>query len=180
MATFLDVGLLKTFSSVFPFLFVLVLMWVVLMRVKYFSANKAFAAFIAFLFAVVALVSPILVKTINLMAPWFVLLFLVIVFVMIVYQAFGIKEDQILGVITGEYSVEFAWTILAVVGMIILGSLFFVLEEEGIELRPGANVTVEDMSLVQWSVSLFSNPKILGFIAIMLIAIFTVQRLLEK
>ena len=95
MATLLDIGLLKGFSSIFPFLFVLVVMWAIMLRVKMFSSNKALAAMIAFLAAVAAMLSPIAIKTINLMAPWFVLLFIAIIFVMIVYQTFGIGEDKI-------------------------------------------------------------------------------------
>ncbi|MBI4141578.1 hypothetical protein HY484_01490, partial [Candidatus Woesearchaeota archaeon] len=138
MATLLDIGLIKGFSSIFPFLFVLVIMWAVLLRIKLFSENKAFAAMVAFLFAIAIMFSPIAVKTINLMAPWFVLLFVAIIFVLIVYQSFGISESTILGLFTGDkstYGTEFFWVMLSIIGIIILGSLFTVLSEEGIEFR---------------------------------------------
>ncbi len=181
MATLLDIGLLKGFSSIFPFLFVLVVMWAVLLRVKLFSSNKAFAAMVAFLAAIAVMFSPIAIKTINLMAPWFVLLFIGIVFVMITYQVFGIKEDAILGVLTGQaYGENFGWAMLAIVGLIMLGSLFTVLTEENVQFRAGENVTLTDQTPIQYFTGIVTHPKVLGFIVIMLIALFTMQRLLEK
>lgn len=181
MATLLDIGLLKGFSSIFPFLFVLVVMWAILLRVKMFSSNKSFAAMVAFLAAIAVMFSPIAIKTINLMAPWFVLLFIGIVFVMITYQVFGIKEEAIIGVLTGtNYGENFGWAMFAIVGLIILGSLFTVLTEEKIEFRAGENVTLADQTPMQYFTGIVTHPKVLGFIVIMLIALFTMQRLLEK
>lgn len=180
MATILDIGILKSFSGIFPFLFALVITWAVLMRAKFFADNKAFAAIIAFLFAVATMFSTVAIKTINLMAPWFVLLFLAIVLIMVVYQAFGIQESQILGVITGQYGTEFAWVIIVILGLIITGSLFTVLAEEKIELRAAAGVTVEQMTPAQWGLSVLTHPKVLGFMAVMLIAMFTIQQLLAR
>ena len=181
MATLLDIGLLKGFSSIFPFLFVLVILWAVFLRFHIFKDNKAFAAMLAFLFAVAVMFSPIAVKTINLMAPWFVLLFMAIVFVMITYQAFGIKEESILNVITGsEFGGDFAWTMLAIVGIILLGSFFTVLSEEGVQLRPGTNISIEQQTSIQYGLGILTHPKILGFMVVMLIAVFTVQQLMDK
>lgn len=181
MATLLDIGLLKGFSSIFPFLFTLVIAWAILIRFKLFSDNKAFAGMVAFLMAVAIMFSPIAIKTINLMAPWFVLLFVAVVFVMIVYQAFGIGEDKIISVLTGsEYGPDFAWTIIAIVLVILLGSLFTVLSEEKVQFRAGTNVSIEDQTPLQYGLGILSHPKILGFIVIMLIAVFTLQRLLVK
>lgn len=181
MATPLDTGLLNVFEGVFPFLFVLVVVWVVLLRVKPFSDNKFFAVLIAFLFALVTMFSPIAIKTINKMAPWFVLLFIAIVFVLIVYQAFGIPESSIIGVITGsEHGTDFAWTMLSIILFIILGSLFTVLSEEKITLRPIENVSLEEQSAGAWFVGVLTHPKVLGFMVIMLIAMFTLQRLVAS
>lgn len=180
MATPLDIGLFQSFSSLFPFLFVLVITWAVMMRVEILKVNKAFAAMIAVLFALVTLVSPIAIKTINLMAPWFVLLFLAIVLVMIVYQTFGVTQTTILTVLQGTYAPEFAWVMIVIVGAIIAGSLFTVLSEEKVEFRAGANVTAEQMTPMQWGLQVLTHPKVLGFIAVMLIAMFTIQRLLDE
>lgn len=183
MATLLDIGLIQGFSSIFPFLFVLVVLWAVLLRVKLFSENKAFAAMVAFLFAIASMFSPIVVKTINLMAPWFVLLFVAIIFIMMVYQAFGIKEESMLGLFVGDkstYGAEFFWTMMAIIGIILLGSLFTVLSEEGIEFRAGENLSVQDMTPLQYGLATLTHPKVLGFIVVMLIAVFTMQRLLAK
>ncbi|MBI4141266.1 hypothetical protein HY485_05510 [Candidatus Woesearchaeota archaeon] len=183
MATLLDIGLIKGFSSIFPFLFVLVITWAILLRVKLFAENKAFATMIAFLFAIAIMFSPIATKTINLMAPWFVLLFVAIVFVLIVYQSFGVSEATILGLVTGKdahYGAEFFWTLLSIIIVILLGSLFTVLSEEGIDFRAGANVSLAQQTPLQYGISMLTHPKILGFIIVMLIAVFTIQRLVSE
>ncbi|MBI4144954.1 hypothetical protein HY493_02000 [Candidatus Woesearchaeota archaeon] len=181
MATPLDIGLLQNFSIIFPFLLVLVFVYGVLSMTKIFGDNKGVYAFLAFILAVSTLFSPIAIKTINLMAPWFVLLFIFSIFLLIAYQTFGIKEESILKTITSkDHGDTFFYWVLFLVLAIGLGSLSFVVSEErGFKALAEQNETGAVQQGTEqtgfWQ-TLF-HPKILGMILIMLIAVFTVKQL---
>ena len=102
MASVLDLGSLTFFSRVWPFLLTLVVVYAGLAYVKVFAENKGIRAMIAFILAILAATYTIAWKTINLAAPWFVLLMFFIIFVLIAYQLFGIKEDHIVKVLTNQ------------------------------------------------------------------------------
>ncbi len=191
MATLLDIGVLETFKLVFPFLFVLVIGGAILSRVPWFKENPALAWGIAFILAVLAMFSRIAVKTILLMAPWFVLLFLFIIFLLVAYMTFGIKEERIIEVITGktpgEYGVTFAHWVLAVVLIIGLGSLATVISEE-VRFRElakakelGANVTaITPEEEKAGFFATITHPKVLGVALLLLVAMFTIQKMTER
>ena len=193
MVTLLDIGLLKAFEWVFPFLLVLVIGGAVLSRVLWFKENPALAWGIALILAVMTMFSRIAVKTIMLMAPWFVLLFVFSIFMLVAYMTFGIKEERILDVITGEtpgrYGGTFAYWILALVLIIGLGSLSTVISEEVRfkELRE-ARITPEGLDITDFEpeeekagfFATITHPKVLGLALILLIAFFTIQKMSER
>ena len=189
MATPLDVGLLQKFDVIFPFLFILVVVYAVLTRIEAFKDKHAVAFLIAFVLAIMTLLSRIAVRTINLMAPWFVLLFVFIILVMIAYQALGISETTLIDVITGnEYGSVFGYWMLAMVLVIGLGSLATVISEEkgfttlGTE-GAAANATPAGVTGGQYPAEKVGfwqtlvHPKVLGMVLIMLIGLFAINKL---
>jgi len=178
MATLLDIGLLKHFENLFPFLFVLVVVYAILTKVPSFKEKPAFAAILAFSLAIMTLLSGIASKTMNLMAPWFVILLVFIVIVMVAYQAFGIEEKTILKFLTeGEYRHTIHWMVLALLLMIFLGSLSKAISEE----KGFAGLTKEgQVSTAGEEGGFFAtivHPKILGLALLMLVAMFTISKL---
>ena len=184
MATPLDTGLLQHFDSIFPFLLILVFGYIILTRISWFNENKAIAAIMAFSLAILSLFNPVAIKTINIMAPWFVLLFVFMLLVFMAYVAFGVKEDTILQTITqGNYAKDFGWWILAIVLIIGLGSLSTVISQEkgftplttadNASAAAPAGTGTEESGF--WE-TLF-HPKVLGLALILLIAMFTINRL---
>lgn len=180
MATPLDFGLLKVMHNVFPFLFVLILTYALLVKFPLFKDNQFFAASISFILAVLSMFSPIFVKTIQKAAPWFVLLLVFIVLLLVVYQAFGVTEKTILDTISSEdYSSLFANGMIALMLMIILGNLASVIsEEKGFSALTSEGVPIEDEQTGFFKV--IFHPKVLGFATVMLIALFTVLRLSQR
>lgn len=182
MPTPLDLGLLKQFDVLFPFLFVLVIVFAILYRIKMFSEKPALAAIIAFFLAVITVVSPvapIATKSINLMAPWFVILFIFIMFLLLAYQTFGVKEDTITDIITkSEYSNTIVTITLIIVILIAGGSIFQAYSEtkQFTKLtQPELSTTAAKEEAEFWQTLL--HPKILGTLLILVIALFTVQKM---
>jgi len=179
MATPLDVGV-NFFSGLFPLLFTFLVVYGVLSYTKVLGDNKAVPAFIAVLLAIATYFSTVAVKTINMMAPWFVLLFVFGIFVLIAYQLFGVKEESLTTLWTKNWSegggTLFYW-ILAFVLMIGLGSLFTVLKQE--KLPP---IVIENATAVAGSAgpgfwATMTNPKVLGAALLLLIAMFAIKHL---
>lgn len=176
MATLFDAGILAKLDFIFPVLLVFLLVYVVLIRTKMFEDKKGIAAVIACFLALLTLTSSFAMKVINKMAPWFILLIIFGLFILIVYQAMGIKEDAISKVMTSEeHGPVFFWWIIALVVLIGLGSVITVFSEEKgfLGLKGEEGVGDEETSL--WSALL--HPQMLGLILIFLVAYFAVQKL---
>jgi len=185
MATPLDIGLLQKFDVIFPFLLILVVVYVILTRWSYFKDNQAISFLIALALAIISLFNPVVVKTINMMAPWFVLVFIFMLLVFMAYTAFGIKEETIIETITtGKYANDFGYWVLAIVLIIGIGSLTTVIsEEKGFLELGGENATLAPADVSGeasgfWG-TLF-HPKFLGMVVLLLIGLFTISRLSAK
>ena len=179
MPTPLDIGMLKSFSGVFPFLLILVLLYAILIKTEWFREKQGIAAVIAVLAAFMTLVSPIAIKTINLMAPWFVLFAIFLILFMLAFMMFGYEMKDITKFLTeGEFGVG-TW-VMAIMIIIGVGSLVAVINEEKgfTSLTEGKNVTYAGAKPVEvefgfWQ-TLF-HPKMLGMALVLLIAMFAIK-----
>ena len=192
MASVLDLSGLAFFQRLWPFLLVLVVVYSALGLVDMFKENKGARAFIAFLLAIFASTYSIAWKTLNLAAPWFVLLMFLIIFLLIAYQIFGVSHKHIVGVVTGkEYGRTFGYWILALILIITIGSLSSVISSEkkftslveGGTGTEGQTTTTTGGQAVSEQTGFFatlSNSKVLGMILVMLVAFFTIANLVER
>ena len=181
MATFLDIAALKQFSGIFPFLLVLVLVYAVLSQTSFFKEKQGMAALIAVICAIMTLFSSIAMKTINLMAPWFVLFVVFAILFILVFMMFGYTQKDVTEFVTsGEYGVGiWAMAIMIVIGA---GSLAAVLNEEvGLEKLTVGNVSsvgAEKTADYGFWQTLF-HPKVLGMILVLMVAFFTIRQLVK-
>ena len=208
MATPLDTTLFGDIGGIFPFLLVLVVGYGILEYINLFK-SRGLNMLIAFVLGVMVILSPIVRETLNMAAPWFVLLFLFIIFGLMAFMAMGATSDDIKGIISsGEYRYINFW-IATLVLIIAIGSLTTVLARHGgvgeeldtghntdsqmtgdgsssgtggsdgssAESSQGGTVEEDDQQDAFWD-TLF-HPKVLGFLLIMLIAVFTMQRLVK-
>lgn len=182
MVTPLDLGLLGHVGIIFPFLFIMVLTYAILSMTKVFGDNKGIYAFIAFALAVMTLFSPIAVKAINRMAPWFVLLFIFAIFFVLAFMIFGVEMKTITDIVKRD-TTAFYW-IMALCVIIGIGSVTSVVsEEKGFralsEIESG-NATAAPAPEPNEDVGFFQtifHPKVLGMALLLLIAMFTVKNL---
>jgi hypothetical protein len=184
MATPLDGGLLQQFGDIFPFLFVFVLVFGLLSKTKIFGDKNFLYGMIAFIMAIMVQFSIIVKETINTIAPWFVLMIFFIFIVMIGVMALGVTEGDITGVLKSEQYNYINFWIIAVVIIIVVGSLTSVISRQGGIGKTGGEVinqTIDGEVVVSEQESEFwstlAHPKVLGMVLILLISLFTVQRL---
>ena len=178
MATILDIGVLQKFELIFPFLFVLVLIWGILSYSKFLGDNKFLHGIIALALGLIALFSEPTREIINGMAPWFVLFFIFILFILISIKIFGVTDSEIAGGIKGRC----AWVIWTLVGIFLFIFIFSI-----IDIRVWNEETQDSESVVSGgdvdsgSKSAFfatmRHPNMLGLILLLIIATFTIQKL---
>ena len=174
-------GLLGSFGSLFPFLLVLVVVFAVLSKIKFPTKNASVHALIALIVAFMFMFSPKAVTALNIAAPWFIIFFLFGVFSIIAFMLFGATEGDIAKqLMKGTTLTNWLITITLI---IVLGSLSYVTFGSGGQAAPaeGTQEGVQPGTASGTGSSAFwatlTHPKVLGLIAVLLIAMFTLRAL---
>lgn len=121
MATFLDIGLAEHFAIIFPILLVFVIVFALLEKSKILGENKGLHSLIAISIAIMMVFVPGLVQVVVIMAPWFVVMFLLITFFLLLLMAFGTKWDAIAGVANSWQTPH--WFLLVISLIVFIGAL---------------------------------------------------------
>lgn len=183
MATPIDL-LAGKFSFIFPFLLVFAVIYALLGKTKALGDNKGVQGIVSFVVAIMFLASNIVRQTLSTMIPWIVLIVFFGVFVMMGYMMFGFGEKDIMKVFAADSQYSYVtWWVVTLFIIAGLGSLFYVLAQEGGVGKTGGSETVElnadgtpaEQESAFWDTLV--HPKVLGMILILLIGMFTIQRL---
>lgn len=185
----LNISFLQYFSPIFIFVLVFVMVYGILQFTKFLGENKVLHALIGFFIAVIFLFSTEAITVVQVIAPWFTVLFIFVIFILMAYKLFGATDDQIRNVLSNASSLQY--TILAI-GIIILlfglgagfgqkllgyGADIADVRDAATEAGEGSTAT---SSYQQNLISTLFNPKILGMILILVIAAFTIRAMTPK
>jgi len=184
MASVLDISVLGYFDIVFPFLLIFFIVFAILQKTKILGDKLAINAMIGVSIALIAIISDKVVAVINFIAPWFVVVFIFLILLLLIFQIMGAKDADI-ALATKDKAVQ--WTVLGVALVIIFAGLASVFGQEFLEKSQGEAVDVEDGAAVNATTTsgsfegniagIISHPKILGMIVLFGIAIFAVALL---
>ncbi len=180
----IDVGFLSYFSPIFIFVLVFVMGYGTFQFTKLFGENKILHALIALFIAVVFLFSTTATTVVMFIAPWFTVLFIFIVFILMAYKLFGATDSQIKKVISKESSIQYF--IIAVGIIILILGLGMGFGQELLESAGGVMETRDALteagegstataSFQKNLVATLFNSKILGMVLIMIVAAFTIR-----
>ncbi len=179
MATFLDVSLLQNFSFIFPVLLVFAITLALLQKTNVLGKSPAINALIAAVASFSVLLSKSVIDVINYMLPWFSVMIIFFVLLVLIFQFMGVKEDK-WGDIVKEKAVY--WSILGILIVIIFAAFANVLGQSALEGR--SELTTEEVesgvatgSFEENIYATLFNTKILGMIIIFTIIIFAVALL---
>jgi hypothetical protein len=188
MVTILDVGLLQNFTIIFSLVFVIAIVYGIFQMGNIFGDNKGLHALIALLVGLMVVMVPNITKIIGVMIPWFVLLFVFILFLIIAYKIFGASDADVLSVLKVDNVV--IWVIIIIAIVIVIGSFSSVygqnmLSKTTSNTTSGSTLTgtgqASDTGSYSQNVSAtFFHPQVLGMIFIMLVAVFTISLLAMK
>lgn len=178
MATFLDLGLLQYFDFIFPILLIFAVVFALLHKTKILGENPSLNAVIAFALALMSLLSPDLIDLINFMSPWFVLVFVFLILLLLVYQTLGATEKDIFSALKGEKTIQ--WAVFGIAILILIAGVAHVFGQRMLPLTqtPTETVITEGSTTTPaYEQNVFAtlfNTKILGLIFIFLIAVFAI------
>lgn len=142
MATLIDAGFLANFANIFLFLFVFAVLYGLLTKIDFFKVgekNRGLNALIAISVSLILLMSAPAREMVRTMIPWFFVLFLFIVLMLISAMIFGMKEADTAKIVKDQK--VYVWLIILGV-VIVLFSLGNSFGQELLQQQPGVDSTV--------------------------------------
>ena len=176
MASFLDITLIQGyFSNIFIILFIFTATYAVLTFKKPFGDAKGINALMSFSVAIIFLFSPDAIEIVKSTVPWFILMMVALMFVLIVTSSVNASIPDSL--------IRSIGTWVLVIGIIIL--VLNISLRLGQRAGPYLNETgdnggavgggdVASSSFTQNLTATLFHPKVLGMLLVLLIAVFAV------
>lgn len=191
----IDIGLLGHFAPIFSFLFVFIIVYAVLHHTRVLGENKIVQSALGLVVGLIFALYTDLTKLLFIMAPWFTVLFIFIIFLIAAYKIFGATDDNIRSVIQHHSGIQWTLAILAII--IIVGSLSAVFSQKQLEigtgveaekgaegaLLPGAEyggAPTTTSSFAQNLAATLYHPKTLGIAFILIIAALSIALLTRR
>jgi hypothetical protein len=199
MASLLDVTLLSHFSEVFVFLFIFVLVYAVLKLTKVLGNDSGLIGLLSISAAFMFMFSDKAIAMVTFMVPWFTLLAVFIMLIVLNYRILG-GEGEVISSLIGAKKHKMVVYWIVIIGIVIvlmaLGknygqSVGPYLDEEGNTVYRNASSPIESVSGIgdgyrgtgsvdtgdfetNLGATLF-HPKVLGMVLILIIASFTMM-----
>ena len=183
MATFLDVGLLRYFNVIFPFIFVWAIVFALFQKTKIIGDKVGVNSLIAVAVAFMVSLSDSAVQMINFMIPWFTIAIIFFLLLILVFQVFGAGEKDIFKALQGDKSIT--WVIIGVALVIALAAFSNVfgqqLTQAAFQGGQSDNVTSSSgVASANFQSNIYAtlfHPKVLGMVVLFAIAIFAIALL---
>ena len=184
MATILDVSLLQSFDVIFIPLLVFAIFFAILQKTKALTDGIGINAIVAAIVAFLILLSDTATQIISFTIPWFTVMLIFIILLLLTFQVFGAGEKDIFNALKGEKTI--VWAVVGIVLVIIIAGFGSVLGQSvGPYLGDDSNTTAGGTSGVSTSnfetnvMATLFHPKIIGLIVIFTIIIMAVLLLTQ-
>ncbi len=118
MVTLLDIGLMDFLLPVITFLLIYAIIFGVLQRSKFISDSSNLNAWIAFAVSVLFAMAPGAMTFVSIIAPWFMVMLMIIFSLLLLFLFMGVKMDTIENIARKEASIR--WTIIIIAIIIII------------------------------------------------------------
>lgn len=183
---FLDLGLIEYFSIIFPALLVFAIVYALLEKFKIIGDSKSIHAIIAIVLAFITILLRDVTKIINFIAPWFVLLFIFVLLILIVYKIMGASDADLSSFIKTHTLTQ--WIIVLIGIVIIVAGIASVYgqrlkpitDDEGNVIDVSSDTSTESDEFEESVGKTLFHPKVVGLIFIFLVAAFSIGLLTQK
>jgi len=180
MATFLGVGLLNYFALIFPALLIFFLIFAVLEKTRVLGDRKTIVnAIVAIAATFIILLSRDIVLIVQYMIPWFVIIFIFIILLLVVLKTMGATDQTIAGLLANNRTVQY---IMIGIGVIILiAAIAHVYGERLLPVTEGGEISnATEGGFKQNVYQVLFNPMILGVMFILILAVFAIGLLTRE
>ena len=177
MASVLDLGLLQYFEVIFPVILIFVLVFSMLSKFKLLGESTPINATVAICCAFLAALSESVIALIIFVAPWFVLVFVLLLLFLLIMKTFGTSDEDIMKVVTRDAAVT--WTILGI-AIVIIGAGFAVTFGEDIASISEDGSSTESDDFQTSLLEIIFHPKILGVLILFTICVMAIALLTGK
>jgi len=187
--TFIDLSIIKNFSSIFTFIFIFVLIYGLLELFQVFGeGKKGIHAIIAMVLGFLVSINQGVITVIQTFTPWFMILVLLIFFILFAVRMFGVSSDSITQAFHNKGAI-LTWIIIFTV-LILLFSLGAGFGQQTLDQsQTGGTVVSQTTGNVtaptntgSFSQNLYNtiyHPKILGMVLVMLVVVISMLLLTE-
>lgn len=166
MASFLDMGILDYFAPAFVWLLVFGILFAILEKTKVFGEKSGINSLVAFSISILFLLTPDLVSIVKVITPWFTILFIFILMIVLLFLFVGVKETEIAGAFSERGMV---WIILLIAFVIFFYALTQVYGAQIQTIYGGADAG-PDANISQQVGKILFHPRILGMVILLVIA----------
>lgn len=179
MATVLDVTLFDFFSPALLFILVYATTYAILEKLNFFGENKGIHAIISFAISLLFLFSGAARSVLEFALPWYLILGFVGLNILIIMGLFGAGEKEFKAALSSDSRI-ITWTIVLSV-VILIFALSNAIGQFALEKTQDNQTIIEDTEETTATDSFTKNlyrtlfhPKVLGMLALLLIAMFTI------
>lgn len=179
MATLIDVGLIEGILPIFSLIFIWVGVYAVLQKTNFLTESKSIHSIFATVVAIIVLATPELLKAILIMIPWFVVILVFLMLMILVYRFLGIGEGDIATVAKDSTTVYWVLIISVIIFIAALSNVFGqnLLEQNDAQVIPineGNQTSTATGNFDENVNATFFHPKFLGALFVLLVAVFTI------
>ena len=170
MATLIDLGLLQNLTTIFGFIFVWLIVYAILQFTGFLGRNQGINILIGLCVGVFALFSGNVMEVIKQMVPWFVLVFIFLIFLLLIFKIFGTEDAKIREAVKDKSVMYWIITFSILILVIALANVY----GGGLmDLTETTTGSTEGFEQSFWTS--FFHPKLLGLIFVLLICVFTIK-----
>ena len=117
MVTLLDIGFMEFLLPVFSFLLIYAILFGILQKSKFITDNAGLNTWIALAISVLFAITPGAMKIVSIIAPWFMVMIVIIFSLLLLFLFMGVKLETIEAAARREAAIR--WTIF-IIGIIIV------------------------------------------------------------
>ena len=185
MASFLNIGLLNFFSIIFPMLLVFFIVFALLEKTKILGEKKTIInAIVGICAAFIVLMLKDIILIIQFMIPWFVIVFIALILLLMLFKIMGATDESIAGFFSENKTIPY---VLVGIGIIILiasishvyGERLLPLTSER-EISETSAIEAGESSFKQNVFSVLFSPLVLGTLFILILAVFSIALLTKE
>lgn len=199
MASFLDITFFRGITPILILLLVFAIVYGILSTTKFLGNNKNLNAIIALVIGIFVMFSTKIVKVIMVMIPWFLILGIFLILVVIAFKTLGLSDESLRNAVHDK---TVYWTITIICLILFVASIASVFGQQELNVTKqnsssqitfssgdnsgttsvdsNGNVITNTDNFQNNAKATFYHPRMLGFLVVIVICVFAAIQLTKN